>query len=53
MITDEKRKEIKRLADRIFDDILWNERTDNYNDEEMMYLYMEIISQMSQGWLTI
>jgi len=53
MITNEKRKEIKRLADKIYNDILWNEETDRYNDEETIYLYMEIISQMSDGWLSI
>ncbi len=53
MITITERKEIKKIADCIVTDIIWDERVDSFDEEHIALLYLEIISQLSEGWLTI
>lgn len=53
MVIDTERKEIKKIADCMITDIIWDERVDSFDDEHLALLYLEIISQLSEGWLTI
>ena len=53
MVTDTERKEIKRIADSIVTHIIWDERIDKFDEEHMSLLFLEIISQLSEGWLEI
>ena len=53
MVTDTERKEMKRIADSIVTHIIWDDRFNNFDDEHMSLLFLEIIAQLSEGWLEL